>query len=367
MAGRRNSGRRAMSPLSLAFLDVMFCGFGAVILIFLILDHTATISAVESSPDLELELNMLEREIAEGVEGNLELRNLLADATDEYERGEVDAEELREQVEILRRELELLNASGADSDQLRARLLADIESLESQIEEQQALEFERSGNNVRQFIGDGNRQYLSGMFLGGQRILILVDSSASMLDETLVNIIRTRNMSDSRKVLAPKWRRVLRAADWITTQIPVTSRYQIWTFNTEVTSALPGDRQTWREVADRDQLEEAAETLSGTVPRDGTNLEQVFRLASGMSPPPDNIFLITDGLPTVNRPGPASGLVTPRDRIELFEDALEELPGNVPVNTILMPLEGDPSAAAAYWQLAMATRGSFLSPSKDWP
>ena len=367
MARRAGKGRRGATPLSLAFLDIMFCGFGAVILIFLILDHTSTVSVVESSPDQEIELNMLEREVTEGLEGNRELRNLLADLSEEYERGEVEAEALREQVELLRREIELLNSSGADSDQLRDRLLSDIESLETQIDELQAREFERSGNNVRKFLGDGNRQYLSGMFLGGQRILVLMDSSASMLDETLVNIIRTRNMPDARKVLAPKWQRVLRAVDWITTQAPVTSRYQIWSFNTEVTPALPGDPQTWLEIADRDQLEEAVDNLRATVPRGGTNLEQVFRLAAGMSPPPDNIFLITDGLPTVNRPGPAAGLVTPRDRVELFEDAIEELPGGIPVNIILMPLEGDPSAAAAYWQLAMMTRGSFLSPSRDWP
>ena len=367
MAGGRRKGRRGVSPLSLAFLDVMFCGFGAVILIFLILDHTATVSVVESSPDLELELNLLQREIEEGVEGNRELRNLLADLTEEYERGEVESEQLREQVELLRRELELLNNSGADSDLLRDRLLSDIESLETQIEEMQAQEFERSGNNVRQFLGDGNRQYLSGMFLGGQRVLILMDASASMLDETLVNIIRTRNMPDERKVLAPKWQRVLRAVDWITTQIPVTSRYQLWSFNTDVTPALEGDPQAWREIADRDELEEAVDNLRATIPAGGTNLAQVFIMAANMSPPPDNIFLITDGLPTVDRPGPASGLVTPRDRVELFEEAIEELPPGVPVNIILMPLEGDPSAAAAYWQLAMMTRGSFLSPSKDWP
>ena len=367
MAGKGGKGRRGVTPLSLAFLDVMFCGFGAVILIFLILDHTSTVSVVESSPDQEIELNMLEREITEGLEGNLELRNLLADLSEEYERGEVEAEELREQVELLRREIELLNNSGADSDQLRDRLLSDIESLETQIEELLAQEFERSGNNVRQFLGDGNRQYLSGMFLGGQRILILMDSSASMLDETLVNIIRTRNMPDERKVQSPKWLRVLRAVDWITTQVPVTSRYQIWSFNTEVASALPGDLQTWHEVADRDELEIAVDNLRATVPEDGTNLEQVFRLAAGMSPPPDNIFLITDGLPTVNRPGPASGLVTNRDRIRMFEDASEELPSGIPVNIILMPLESEPTSAFAYWELAKATRGSFLAPSKDWP
>ena len=367
MAGGRKRARRGVSPLSLAFLDVMFCGFGAVILIFLILDHTSTVSTVESSPDLEIELNMLQREIEEGVEGNRELRNLLADLSEEYERGEVESEQLREQVELLRRELELLENSGADSDQLRDRLLSDIESLETRIEELQAQEFERSGNNVRQYLGDGNRQYLSGMFLGGQRVLILMDASASMLDETLVNIIRTRNMPDQRKVLAPKWRRVLRTVDWITTQIPVTSRYQLWSFNTDVTPALPGDAQAWREIADRDELEEAVDNLRATIPEGGTNLEQVFRMAAGMSPPPDNIFLITDGLPTVNQPGPASGLVSDRDRRRMFEDASEELPAGIPVNIILMPLESEPTAAYAYWELAKATNGSFMAPSRDWP
>jgi hypothetical protein len=39
----------------------------------------------------------------------------------------------------------------------------------------------------------------------------------------------------------------------------------------------------------------------------------------------------------------------------------------VPINVILLPMEGDPMAAAAYWRLAQITRGSFLSPSEDWP
>jgi hypothetical protein len=30
-------------------------------------------------------------------------------------------------------------------------------------------------------------------------------------------------------------------------------------------------------------------------------------------------------------------------------------------------MEGDPSAAAAFWQLAIMTQGSFITPSGDWP
>jgi len=43
------------------------------------------------------------------------------------------------------------------------------------------------------------------------------------------------------------------------------------------------------------------------------------------------------------------------------------LPTRIPVNIILYHMEGDPDAASAYWRLAMVTRGSFFSPSRDWP
>ena len=51
----------------------------------------------------------------------------------------------------------------------------------------------------------------------------------------------------------------------------------------------------------------------------------------------------------------------------VFEKALGRLPPGVPVNVILLPMEGDPMAPAAYWTLARRTRGSFLSPARDWP
>ena len=124
---------------------------------------------------------------------------------------------------------------------------------------------------------------------------------------------------------------------------------------------------SWQEVADRDGLNAAIENVKEIVPANGTNMEQVFRAVANTSPRPDNIFLITDGLPTLSDRGSNNALVTPSERIELYEEALEELPRGIPVNIVLLPLEGDPSAAAAFWQLAQYTQGSFITPSKDWP
>jgi hypothetical protein len=188
-----------------------------------------------------------------------------------------------------------------------------------------------------------------------------------MLDSTLINIIRTRNLSDERKKQAPKWRRVVKTIDWISTQLPITSRYQVWSFNNSYTSAIPGSEARWLEVADRDQLNQAIINIGDTIPSNGTNMEQVFRGVANMNPLPDNIFLITDGLPTLNERSDPNGLVTPNQRAELFEDAVIELPRGIPVNIILMPLEGDPSASAVFWELAQVSKGSYLTPSKDWP
>ena len=44
--------------------------------------------------------------------------------------------------------------------------------------------------------------------------------------------------------------------------------------------------------------------------------------------------------------------------------SLEE---GIPVNVILFPMEGDPMAASMYWRVAVRSRGSFFSPSEDWP
>ncbi|MFN3162307.1 MAG: hypothetical protein ACE37N_02210 [Pseudohongiellaceae bacterium] len=65
---KTKAARRQLNPISLSFLDVMFCGFGAVILIFLILDHTSTVSQSTTSPDLMAEINLLEEEVLEGEE-----------------------------------------------------------------------------------------------------------------------------------------------------------------------------------------------------------------------------------------------------------------------------------------------------------
>jgi hypothetical protein len=102
-------------------------------------------------------------------------------------------------------------------------------------------------------------------------------------------------------------------------------------------------------------------------PSGGTSLENAFIALQKLSPLPDNIFLITDGLPTQGTTPPRGSKVSGRERQRLYAQAIRQLPTKVPVNIILAPMEGDPMAVSELWQLAQATRGSLLSPSRDWP
>ncbi|MEM8561976.1 MAG: VWA domain-containing protein, partial [Pseudomonadota bacterium] len=155
--------------------------------------------------------------------------------------------------------------------------------------------------------------------------------------------------------------------DWLTAQLPVSSDYQVFTFNTEAGPVLPDTAGEWLEVADQAQLEKISDELRKLVPSGGTSLENAFSALQTLSPAPDNIFLITDGLPTQGATPPRSSKVSGAERQRLYRQAVRKLPRNVPINIILSPMEGDPMAASEFWQLAQVSKGSFMSPSKDWP
>ena len=166
---------------------------------------------------------------------------------------------------------------------------------------------------------------------------------------------------------AAKWVQSRRTVDWLLAQLPVASDYQVIGFNTQARAVLPGTDGTWLEVANQPQLNDVSAALNDILPAGGTSLENAFLALKALSPPPDNIFLITDGLPTQGTSPPGVNTVSGQERQRLFGQALRQLPTNVPVNIILAPMEGDPMAASALWQLAQLTSGSLLMPSRDWP
>ncbi|MEE4277218.1 MAG: VWA domain-containing protein [Halieaceae bacterium] len=359
--------KRRFTTFNLSFLDIMSCGFGAVVLVFLIIDHSIEVQSRDLNVDLLSEVNMLEEDIRVGQENMVVLRNALDEVDLELVEAQGRATRVTEEIDEYEALIASLIPEDVSEEEAVEQLKAEIQSLEEEIERLREAAEAEAGKSARSFVGDGNRQYLTGLNLGGRNIAILLDVSASMLSDKLVNIIRLRNMDEDLQRNAEKWNRALKTVDWLTAQLPIGSEYQVITFNTLARAAIAETDGKWLEVADQAQLEAVTETLRKIVPAGGTSLENAFAHLQTLSPVPDNIFLITDGLPTQGVNPPRSTTVSGNERQRLYRQAVRQLPANVPVNIILAPMEGDPLAASEFWQLAQSTRGSFMSPASDWP
>ena len=360
---------RRVSVLSLSFLDAMTCGFGAVVLFFMIVNASFGRISGRMTGELQGEVDRLEEEVLEGYQNLVEVKNSLREI--EQERVVTDglSRRLIETLEEIRVELAAYQDSTVAQREHINRLKADLKSLEEDVKRLAATapREETPGDKIRTFVGDGDRQYLTGLKVGGRRILFLVDASASMLASTIVNVVRRRNLPDHVKIRADKWQQTLSTVDWLTTQIPRDSRFQIYTFNTAVGPVIPGTDGDWLDGGDRKVLDEAVQRLRGLVPQGGTNLYQALQSIRTLRPAPDNIMLLVDGLPTQGRKPSRRSTISGQDRLKLFKEAVKELRSKVPINVILFPMEGDPMASSAYWKLALATGGSFMSPSRNWP
>lgn len=358
------SGRR-FNVFSLAFLDVMSCGFGAVVLVFLIINHRIDDVAKDVDPDLLSESRLLDYQILTGEKNLVDLQEMLEDTrkrvADANKKLLAKIEDREQRLE----DLEELDAKTvAERDSVK-ELTSDVEDKEQEVKRLQEEEERLGGNRLREIKGEGDRQYLTGLFVGGRHILIALDASASMLDETIVQVIRRRNMSLDRQLNAPKWVRARKTVEWLAAQVPLDSNFQIVTYSDEARFVL--DETGWIPVTDVAALDKALDTLDETAPAGGTNLEGLFDVMGAMRPLPDNVFLVTDGLPTRSNRKPRSATVRGRQRVGLFNDAVNVLPRDVPVNVIMFPMEGDWKASAAYWILAARSGGTYMSPSKDWP
>jgi hypothetical protein len=72
---------------------------------------------------------------------------------------------------------------------------------------------------------------------------------------------------------------------------------------------------------------EGDDALRELIPADGTSLENAFRYLQTLSPVPDNIFLITDGLPTQGAEAPRGSKVSGNQRQRLFRQAVRAAAG----------------------------------------
>src|SRR5512137_917873 len=239
--------RRKFDIFSMSFLDTICCAFGAIVLLYMILNAQGNKAFKAHDAELRAEVNKLEEEVLQGYANLVVLRNSMKTTTTEAERAEGLSDRVLQETEKTREQLAEADKTTISRREAIEKLKADLKQIEEDRKRLTAGTPEpgKPGNRVKGFVGTGDRQYLSGLKLGGERIVILVDASASMLDETVVNVIRLRNMPESRRLLSEKWRRTVATVDWLTTQIPARSKFQVIAFNVKAWPVVPGSTGRW--------------------------------------------------------------------------------------------------------------------------
>ncbi|HFD10979.1 MAG TPA: VWA domain-containing protein, partial [Crenotrichaceae bacterium] len=220
-------------------------------------------------------------------------------------------------------------------------------------------------------------QYLIGLQVKGRKIAILVDHSASMTDEKLIDIIKTKNGSVQSKQRAKKWIRTKKVVQWLLARLPSNSDVIAIAFNDKARTL---GHNGWVKASAAASIPAILSDLNTLTPEGATNLQRGLQLVNKYAP--SNIYLITDGLPTkgesryksLNPFASCSSLlgnskiISGACRVMLFRQTIAETSvKNAQTNIILLPLEGDPDAIDQYWGWSAVTGGLVLNPANNWP
>ena len=329
----------------------MACGLGAVALMFVFIKES-TFSPLNT--DFSLEIN----EITEII------NQLDADITNKSNKLTVVMEEISKSKKLAIQTLtkvNIVNESIKDISSKNIKLTAALTQLES-----------KSETKYRPI----KREYISGCNVTGNKIIFLLDTSMSMLSKEVIDIISLSLQSDKVKNNSSKWITGKNTIRWLIDNTPETSKILIAGFNTKVSyDVAPGE---WTRINERTSIEKQLINLFSNPPDKGTNLQNTIK---GLSEWEDvnSIYLITDSLPTQSnrkRNDPTKSRCFNNDytsgtcRIKFFQqfaEELEKLSSNVKLNTILLPMNGDPDAPYYFSDLSTSTGGCFMTPSKNWP
>ncbi len=352
--------RRSQS-FNLAFLDVMSCGLGAVILLFMLVKFNAE---PESSV---VETSRLNSEIQQLI---LKQKKIELEINHSGQKKDYLAKILAEKKRLLQL---LVKQTAALNNKNKVRI-----NMKAELEKSIIVKAPKRSEDVIELAGKGHETYLVGMNVEGRSIGILIDNSASMSDEKLVEVIRRKFASITEKRSAPKWRRTVRVARWILSRVPTEAKLTVVSFNKDAHVVGP---DAIISITDPKKVQQLSKAIEQLVPEEGTNLQAALNKIVQVNPALTNLYLITDGLPTLGETG--SGLsvfskcgsffgrsktISGECREKLFYNTVKHASlAGITVNIILLPLEGDPKAAKSYWDWASSTGGLLLSPAESWP
>lgn len=383
------------SGFGLSFLDILCCGLGAVVLLLLVVRHGQQPVQVEVPTVTQIqELQAIRKAITEA-------KIVAEQAQEEQDKLELTVKEQRDNARSI------ADAGAPTSPTLNA-ILEVIKEISTEDAELQRLqqEFAALDTENAKVIPTPvpTPRKVSGAVEGIKlvdidRVAVLFDISASMLHRSLVEIVKLKASEEIIQVRARKWRQALNAAAWAYDSISLQSRYKVLMFSENVydTSGnkvnahydISGNKVNAENLAwdmkNKEDLPGFREMLRNLIPKAGTDLELALRSLDTLVPRPQKLLIITDGLPNqaqmlsmaqrVAMPGCSSNSISPNSttnsecRLSIALASIAQhaarLSG-IPIDVILLPLDGDSMAIRFYSLVTSAAGGRVLTPSQDW-
>ena len=242
--------RKQSEGFNLAFLDIMSCGLGAIILVFMLVKHNVNDSSVVRD-NLKNDIQNLELRKEKSLQT---LKNIEAQLAEDAIQEAAAKKKLEERQSTLTKK--------STDVEIAAK---KIETLKSDIKEIKIIK--KEDLIATEQINEEN--YLLGLKVEGQKIALLVDSSASMTNEKLIDIIKTKNSSNRDKQRAKKWVRTKKVVEWLLARLPKNSDVIVVAFNEKAKTL---GKQGWVKANDPASLSAILSGLNSLTPEGATNL-----------------------------------------------------------------------------------------------
>ncbi|MEM7071126.1 MAG: vWA domain-containing protein [Pseudomonadota bacterium] len=263
-----------------------------------------------------------------------------------------------------------ITKSRDDLKRLTQKLEQQTETHLSSLTRQSAQQKDQQSSDVIELVGHSEQQYLLGLKVEGRYIGLLIDASASMSDEKLIDIIERKVSNDEHKKNGPKWQRTKRIVRWLLARVPQDSQFSLIFYNQQ--SHVLGHKGLAK-ITEQENLYKIQKDIDDFVPQGATNLEQGLKAIKKNNPNITDLYIVTDGLPTKGDKKSFSKCVFTNKtisgecRVQLLHSAIKYFGSNVKINIVLLPLEGDPQAVSEYWKWTYQTNGLLMTPAKNWP
>ena len=332
--------RREAQSSALSFMDCICCGFGAVLLLFILTaKKQITLSDTEASQSSEA-LETLQAAIEEAEAKQKSLDKDISALDPQPDTNATSIAQLGAEQERLAKAIE---------DQAEA-----LKALETKEQApQQAAALDRPS---------ADQSYLSGLQLRGPRAVILLESSGSMLGANAKEAIAL--IQNGQGATSEKWLRAKAATRAVLAAIPKGTLVAVFQMNERSTPLTGSQSNPYIDPYDNNALLTFLDRLDSLEAKGGADLANALQQVKQLKERASSLLLIGDGLPTA--PAPSGHLLSEANRVQLFNSAMNTRP-NFPFNAILFPFEGDPSAAGLFWKLSGRTNGITLIPDNDWP